>query len=198
MSTAIAAVEPKRQRGRLRVDAIMQAGAKLFAERGFDAATMTEIAAQSGTAIGSLYRFFPTKEILADALILRYGERLFAGLDEIGAAAHRYSGAQLADAMVDLMLTLREDRSVAVALVDRQDDSSGRRTALRVGAVERIAKALIAQNSRLTEAHAAAMAPILLHLLKSVPQLAATNDADAGRMITEVRKMAGVYITAAT
>ena len=198
MSTVLAAVAPKRQRGRLRVDAIMRAGAALFAEKGFDAATMTEIAAQSGTAIGSLYRFFPTKEILADALILRYGERLFAGLDEIGLRAPACSGAQLADALVDLMLALREDRSVAVALVDRQDDASGRRTALRIGAVERIAMALTAQNGRLTQAHAAAMAPVLLHLLKAVPQMAATNDADGERLIAEVRKMAGAYITTAT
>ena len=37
-------------------------------EKGYDAATMTEIAARSGTAIGSLYRFFPSKESLSDAL----------------------------------------------------------------------------------------------------------------------------------
>ena len=37
---------------------------------------MTEIAARSNTAIGSLYRFFPTKEVLADALLDRYWEQL--------------------------------------------------------------------------------------------------------------------------
>lgn len=194
MSTSMSAVAPKRERGRLRVDAIMQAGAALFAEKGFDAATMTEIAARSGTAIGSLYRFFPTKETLADALILRYGERLFEGLDEIGALASGFSAERLADALVDLMLALREDRSVAVALVDRQQEGSGRRAALRLGTVERIASALIAQNSRLTQEHAAAMAPVLLHLLKSVPAWAAMIDPAAERMIAEVRKMAGTYI----
>jgi AcrR family transcriptional regulator len=198
MSTTLTAIAPKRQRGRLRVDAIMQAGAALFAEKGFDAATMTEIAARSGTAIGSLYRFFPTKETLADALIIHYGELLFEGLDEIISRSSRLSGEQLADALVDLMLDLRQDRTVAIALVDRHEDAPGRRTALRVGAVERIGKALIAQNGRLTEAQAAAMAPVLLHLLKSVPSIAAMNEASADRMIAEVRKMAGGYIANAT
>jgi AcrR family transcriptional regulator len=196
MSTTVAAVAPKRQRGRLRVDAIMQAGAALFAEKGFDAATMTEIAARSGTAIGSLYRFFPTKETLADALVVHYGELLFEGLDGIISGSGRLSGEQLADALVDLMLELRQDRTVAIALVDRQEDAPGRRTALRIGAVERIAKALRAQNGRLTEVKAAAMAPVLLHLLKSVPAIAALDDPASDRMIAEVRKMAGIYIAA--
>jgi len=194
MSTSISAVAPKRERGRLRVGAIMKAGAALFAEKGYDAATMTEIAARSGTAIGSLYRFFPTKETLADALILRYGELLFAGIDAIILKSRQLSGEQLADALVDLMLDLREDRSVAVALVDREQDDSGHRTALKIGTVERIAKALVTQNNQLTDQRAAAMAPVILHLLKSVPALAALNEAVSDRMIAEVRKMAGVYI----
>jgi AcrR family transcriptional regulator len=195
MSTDIAAVAPKRERGRLRVDAIMQAGAALFAQKGFDAATMTEIAASSGTAIGSLYRFFPTKETLADALVLRYGERLFAGLDEIAGRSRELSGEGLAAALVDLMMDLREDRSVAVALVDRAKDATGKRTGLKIGAVDRIARALIAQKSQLTAEHADAMAPVVLHLLKSVPAFAMSGEAGADRMIAEVRKMAGRYIS---
>ena len=163
MSTVLAAVAPKRQRGRLRVDAIMRAGAALFAEKGFDAATMTEIAAQSGTAIGSLYRFFPTKEILADALILRYGERLFAGLDAIGLRAPACSGAQLADALVDLMLALREDRSVAVAqgriiVSDRSktiqplETSVVREVFVKDGDKVKAGQLLIALDSTMTEA----------------------------------------------
>jgi len=58
---SIEAVAPKRQRGRERVAAILDAAAQLFIEQG-QAVTMTEIAARSGTAIGSLYRFFPTRE----------------------------------------------------------------------------------------------------------------------------------------
>jgi AcrR family transcriptional regulator len=197
MSTVISAVAPKRARGRARVDAIMQAGAELFAETSYDAATMTEIAARSGTAIGSLYRFFPTKETLADALILRYGERLFAGLDEIITRSAQLSGEQLADTMVDLMIALRSDRAVAVSLVDRQNEASSRRLGLKHGTVERIAKALIARSDRLTEAHATAMAGVILHLLKSVPVLASAADAESERMIAEVRKMAGIYIAQA-
>jgi len=158
---------------------------------------MTEIAARSGTAIGSLYRFFPTKETLADALILRYGELLFAGLDDIVVRSAVLSGEQLADAMVDLMIAVRGDRAVAVSLVDRHDEPSARRLGLKHGTIERIAEALTARNGRLTEAHATAMAAVILHLLKSVPVLASAGDPESERMIAEVRKMAGVYIAQA-
>ncbi|WP_141262560.1 TetR/AcrR family transcriptional regulator, partial [Komagataeibacter diospyri] len=52
---------PTRQRGRDRVEAILAAATTVFAEKSYETATMTEIAARSSTAIGSLYRFFPTK-----------------------------------------------------------------------------------------------------------------------------------------
>src|ERR1700734_338123 len=83
------ALEPKRERGRTRVAAILDAGGAVFAEKGYDAATMTEIAARSNTAIGSLYRFFPTKEVLADALLERYAQQLmerFAALAQAASA----------------------------------------------------------------------------------------------------------------
>ena len=56
------AKEPKRQRGKQRVAALIDAGAELFAEKGYEATTMTEIASRAGAAIGSLYQFFPSKE----------------------------------------------------------------------------------------------------------------------------------------
>jgi len=87
-TTAIAgAREPKRQRGRIRVAAIMDAAIAVFKEKGYDAATMTEIAARSGTAIGSLYRFFPTKEALADALLRQYTQHALDGLADLRARA---------------------------------------------------------------------------------------------------------------
>lgn len=194
MSRSLVAVEPKRERGKLRVAAIMDAGAALFAEKGFDAATMTEIAARSGTAIGSLYRFFPTKESLADALIQRYAEHLLGGLEEIVAASSRYSAEQLADHLVDLMLETVDDRSVAIALVDQSEDSIGRRSILRNGMRSGLARALQAQDPRRTEAQVTAMAPVLQHLLKSVPGFITEGGNDASGRIAEVRKLAALYI----
>src|ERR1700742_1593166 len=98
---------PKRQRGRLRVAAILQAGREVFTEKGYDAAAMTEIAARSGTAIGSLYRFFPAKESPADALLLRYVQHVKAGLAELEQQIPDMTLEGVADAFVDFMLVLQ-------------------------------------------------------------------------------------------
>jgi AcrR family transcriptional regulator len=62
-------VIPQHRHGNARVMAILAVGAAVVAERGFDAATMAEIASRAKSPIGSPYRFFPSKEILANALI---------------------------------------------------------------------------------------------------------------------------------
>src|ERR1700677_1106559 len=77
------ALEPQRRHGKLRVAALLEAGAAVIAEKGFQAATMAEIAAKAGAPIGSLYRFFPNKEILADALIQRFWEVILGEFEDI-------------------------------------------------------------------------------------------------------------------
>src|SRR5580700_724929 len=81
------ALEPQRRRGELRVASLMAAAAEVIAERGYEAATMAEIAARADAQIGSLYRFFPNKEVLADALIQRYGELINAAFGKIESQA---------------------------------------------------------------------------------------------------------------
>ena len=52
---------PTQDRGKLRVEALLDAAEAVLAEKGYDAATMTEIAERAGASIGSLYQYFPTK-----------------------------------------------------------------------------------------------------------------------------------------
>jgi AcrR family transcriptional regulator len=52
--------------------------AAVIAEKGFEGATMAEIAARSDTKIGSLYRFFPNKESLADKIVVGARKRYSA------------------------------------------------------------------------------------------------------------------------
>lgn len=63
---------PRQERGRRRVEKILDASAELFAEVGFDGATTNAIAARAETSIGSLYQFFPNKEAILHALNARY------------------------------------------------------------------------------------------------------------------------------
>ena len=64
--------QPKQKRGRQRVDAILNAASELFAEVGYESATIIEIAARADTSVGSMYQFFANKEAILYALVERY------------------------------------------------------------------------------------------------------------------------------
>ena len=95
IETHRAAREPKRARGKQRVAALLDAGAALFAEKGYDGTTMTEIAERAGAAIGSLYQFFPSKQALAEALFDRFAERAAASFARIEERARGWTPAAL-------------------------------------------------------------------------------------------------------
>src|ERR1700722_14668953 len=96
-----AAVQPQRRHGRERVATLLEVGATVIAEKGYEAATMAEIAERSGSPIGSLYRFFPNKELLAEALIHKYAAQIDAEFEKIGTKAATASTDEIADAIID-------------------------------------------------------------------------------------------------
>ncbi len=67
----IVKVSFKQQMLKAREEAIVQAVNRLLAEKGFDAMTVDEVAAQVGIAKASLYKHFSSKEDLAAAAMVR-------------------------------------------------------------------------------------------------------------------------------
>jgi len=109
---------PQRARGRARVAALLAAAGEAFADRGYDATTMTGIAARAGASIGSLYQFFPTKELLADALVADYAEALHGRLAAIEAEAHGWSADELGRRLFSLLIRFRADHPAFAPLVE--------------------------------------------------------------------------------
>src|ERR1700744_4942243 len=100
------ALTPQRSHGKLRVAALLEAGAAVISEKGFQAATMAEIAAKAGAPIGSRYPFFPNKAILADALVQRFIDSIEESFNEINGRVKLMSVPVLADTLLGLMLDL--------------------------------------------------------------------------------------------
>lgn len=74
---------PTQERSKQRLERILDAADGVFAELGFDKATMEQIADRAETSIGSVYQFFPNKTALFESLCARYLERaqqLFEGM----------------------------------------------------------------------------------------------------------------------
>jgi AcrR family transcriptional regulator len=198
MSTSSDAVsrEPKRQRGRLRVAAIMEAGAEIFMERGYDAATMTEIAARSKTAIGSLYRFFPTKEALAEALLVRFANSVVEELNELRDVAQGMSGDQLASALVDFMMKLYRESSFAIRLSEAGGGDNGKRQKFREVLLAGMVAVLTKVAPGLKPPKAKVSASILLHILKGVAIAAEAEPRMRGLVLAELRTLVQAYLVA--
>jgi AcrR family transcriptional regulator len=82
-------VWPKQARGRERVEGLLRAAAELIAEQGVEGVAFSEIARRTGTAQGSLYQYFPSK----DALVIRLHGRL---VDDLAATVSACSARFLA------------------------------------------------------------------------------------------------------
>jgi AcrR family transcriptional regulator len=136
---------PQRANGRARVAAILQAAETVFVEKGYDSATMAEIAARSNTKIGSLYRFFPNKQSLADTIIVSTREKFDAEFDRFDATVQSLSVRVLADGLIGLVLN-RLSKSAAKKLLDVDRGWSVKLEEFRDALLQRIANALMAHT----------------------------------------------------
>ncbi len=190
-----AALEPQRRPGRLRVAALLEAGAAVFAERGFEAATMAEIASRAGAPIGSLYRFFPNKEVLADALMQRFGDVIDEAFTSIDDRAREMSMAELADALLALVGKLRNEMQAIVSLLDARSDWSAKRAEFRNAVRTHIARTLMSCSSLLDAESAADIAIVLLNIMKTMARMTRESRGDdrPGAM-NELREMTRLYL----
>lgn len=76
-----AQLRPRRRRKEARPAEIIEAGLAEFAEKGFAAARLEDVAGRAGVAKGTIYRYFPSKEALFEAALLSRTGPVLDGLD---------------------------------------------------------------------------------------------------------------------
>ncbi len=74
--------QPRQDRSKVTVDAILEATERVLAERGLEATTTTDVAELAGVSIGTLYQYFPNKQALVAAVIEARLDRDLAAIDE--------------------------------------------------------------------------------------------------------------------
>ena len=168
--TTVARV-PKRARGKQRVAALLEAAAAVFAEKGYEAATMTEIAARARAPIGSLYQFFPAKEALADLLVQNYVALLAGDLQELEAKVAEIDNQTLVERLFGLLRSHPQERAAAQSLAEARMDERTRRTTFRHMLRKHIAAILRARAPSLPAETARDMAVVLLQMMKAASAL---------------------------
>lgn len=151
--------EPKQERSKATVGAILEATVRVLVREGYEGTTTGRIAEVSGYGVGSLYDYFPNKEALVAALIERHAEGMVAVVESTF-RAHADSPLPVAvrawvEAGVEAHLASPELHRVLVEQVPRVGDLE------RIGAFEqRIAGLVLSYLER----HAAKIRPVDLPL----------------------------------
>jgi AcrR family transcriptional regulator len=189
------ALKPQRRAGQERVEALLQAAAEVIAEKGYDAATMAEVAARAGAQIGSLYRFFPNKDVLANALVDRFRARIAAAFDSIESQIATLSSSAFADALLDVLMELRGETQPIVALLEARSEWSVRRLEFRRELRRRIARTLVLRSPKLRKNQAEDAAVVVLENVKSMAALTSELGVDVrpGALV-ELRTMTRQYL----
>lgn len=111
---------PRQRRSRATVEALVEATARLLAERGYRGATTRRIAERAGVSVGSLYQYFPSRDALVTAVLERHVAHV---LDTAAALFRRLEQAPLEDLirrLVTAVLELHErDHALHVILMEQ-------------------------------------------------------------------------------
>jgi|SRR5580704_8512888 AcrR family transcriptional regulator len=189
-------LQPQREVGRRRVTDLKEAAAAVIQERGFEAATMAEIAARADTRIGSLYRFFPSKEALAEALMQHYAEVLQAEYDVIRMRAADAAPEELADILIDLLVQLYPQAGAVTALLDSRTDSTEIRLRFRSQALAGIKAALKTCAPTLDDREADDIAAVVLNNMKTMVGMTMKGAPTSPGAPDELRLMNRLYLAA--
>ena len=109
---------PIQERGEKRVAGLLEAAAAIFAEVGFEAATMRDIAERAGGSIGSLYQFFPNKDVVARAIKTQYCQELKKLWGSLVAVSAKTTTSRLVDQFLNVTIRAIEEHPVIIQLID--------------------------------------------------------------------------------
>ena len=174
---------PQQERGTRRVAQLLEAASAVFAEVGYDAATMTAIAERAAASIGAVYQYFPNKEAIVLALRNQYGNEMEAHWTVVEEFPAGMSVPQIAHRLVDLMVEFVEQHPAFFAVLDApikytRDAQARQRLRLRLATVFR------SRNPSLSPESAYRMANISLQIIKGMNVLYA----EAGRSTESMPK----------
>lgn len=190
-----APLQPRRAVGRQRVAELLAAASDLIAERGYDATTMAEIASRAGAKIGSLYRFFPNKEAIAETLLQQHMAILQEEYEAIGCRASDLSPDELADGLIDLIVRFYPRVHSLPALMTARTDRTELRAQSRGQALLGIATALQACAPGLDRQTADDIAAVVLNNMKVMVGMVHGDAPTAPGAPDELRRMNRLYLS---
>lgn len=156
---------PQQKRGQERVSALLLAASQVLAEKGYEAATMSEIAERAHASIGSLYQFFPNKESIACALNTQCGNAIDKSWHQILRSDCCGDLQKALDTLIEATIAYIDSHPETVAL--QQAPRSTWNQAVRGRLERRIAAFLIKCQPQLNRVDARLYASVCMQLIKN-------------------------------
>jgi len=186
---------PQQERGERRLAQVLEAAASLFAEVGYDAATMTEVAGRANASIGTVYQYFSNKPAIVLALRSKYGEEMEECLTHLNEeAVAEMSVKQIAHRLIEIVTGFVEDRPAYFAILDapvRYKRNQEARNRLR----ERIAKVFRSKRPAVSQEVAYRIANVSLGIIKGMNKLYGdTNFKEREELVNEYKLALAAYL----
>jgi AcrR family transcriptional regulator len=110
---------PERRRQRTR-EALLDAAAAVFASRGFQGASLDEIAETAGYTRGAIYKHFADKEELLHEVCVRLNERTFAEFDELPGIDRPWADLDFEDITSHWRAMVERDTDFRIVMIEFQ------------------------------------------------------------------------------
>ena len=178
---------------------LVRAASRLFAERGFRAVSMEDLAAEAGVSGPAVYRHFASKEALLASLLIDVSEQLLEhGTKRASAASPSHALASLIEFHTEFALRDRD-------LIRIQDHDFANLAIQDAKAVSRLQRAYLEVwvgvlrefDTTLTESAARTRVQAVFGLLNSTPHSASHRDTEATRSILETMAMDALGLSVA-
>jgi AcrR family transcriptional regulator len=197
LSTVAPRRVPQQTRGQKRVIALLGAASEVLAKKGYEAATMSEIAERAHAAIGSLYQFFPNKESVAFALHTQIGQDLEKLWVPVFARGDTLTLQQALDRVIELTVHYIDTHPVVVALL--QAPRSTWNGVIRSRLEQRIATFFMSAKPGLPRANAKIFGAVCMQIIKSCSeQYLQTKKPKRNRLVCEYKLLLYCYADGAS
>jgi AcrR family transcriptional regulator len=110
LSPATARRVPVQDRSEKRVASLLSHAEAVLARVGYEATTMTEIAARANASIGSVYQYFPNKEAITAALYASYGADFVERWGKFQVETQGLDTQGLAEAIIEKFFTFANEK----------------------------------------------------------------------------------------
>lgn len=193
-SSSPARRSPQQDRSARRVGAFLEAAEALFAELGFEGATMTAMAERAGSSIGALYSYFPDKKSIAIALLDSYAGHLEEHWKPLFQDAGIHSSEEFAEQFIDRFLDFIAGHPAYLELQAapiRLRRSTAARRAFRAS----LADALQLRAPALSREAAELCANVMVQIVRGMKALyAETPPAGRPAVVREFKKVLAAYM----